>query len=301
MTNKVTKANWVAESPDGTYFAVAGIEEASDGFSRFALWKIDATTGAIVWKMISGNAGSGSGLESVAFSSDGGIIVGGYSAATGPIGDMVFKSSGIITEAAPTVAKLSAADAGGSATPTSFEWTHTETDTVYKGSTKSMRIDSAGNIFANVGTRTAILKIAQATGTIVWKSGQIDANVQSNDIELIAADGGMILVGHHFGSTTTGCVGTGCSVIKGTMMKVDSTGAKVWGPKFFGNYPGGVNQYAGLGVGNWALIYNECWGVTTTYSPVDNSITGYAMACGTGIENCANEQATSGGGFDATT
>jgi hypothetical protein len=97
----------------------------------------------------------------------------------------------------------------------------------------------------------------------------------------------------------TGCVGSGCSVIKGAMMKLDSSGALVWGPKLFGNYPGGVNQFAGLAAGDWALVYTECWGVTATYSSSGNSVTGYAMSCGTGIENCDNEEAASGGGYSA--
>jgi hypothetical protein len=109
----------------------------------------------------------------------------------------------------------------------------------------------------------------------------------------------MILVGHQFGSTMTGCVGSGCSVIKGSMMKLDSSGAKVWGPKLYGNYPGGVNQFTGLASGDWALVYTECWGITATYSSTGNSITGYAMSCGTGIENCDNGEAAAGGGYNA--
>jgi len=100
---------------------VAGIEEDdNEAFSRVAIWKINAADGAIVWKFIYGATGSGSGLESISFSSDGGIIVGGYVDAVGPITDMVFKSSGIITEAKPFIAKISAADAASSTVPTAF-------------------------------------------------------------------------------------------------------------------------------------------------------------------------------------
>lgn len=85
------------------------------------------------------------------------------------------------------------------------------------------------------------------------------------------------------------------------MIELNADGTKKWGPKLYGNYPGGVNQFTGLGIGNWALIYNECWGITTTFDPVTNGITGYAFACGTGIENCNNEGAATGGGFNSTT
>jgi hypothetical protein len=49
--NKTTKALWMAESPDGKYFAVAGMEENADGWSDSVIWKINAADGAIVWKM----------------------------------------------------------------------------------------------------------------------------------------------------------------------------------------------------------------------------------------------------------
>lgn len=236
-----------------------------------------------------GASGSGSGLESIYFSSDGGVIVGGYVEATGPIGDMVFKSSGIITEAKPFIAKISASDYAGSSAPTSWVWSHTETDATYAGSTKSMRLDSNDNIYANVGTRTSVIKLAGSDGSIVWRSGQIDAAVQSNDLELITSTGGMVLIGHHFGTTTEGCVGNGCSVIKGAMIELNADGTKAWGPKFYGNYRGGHNQFFDLDIGNWALIYTECWGITTTFDASTNAPNGYAFACGTGIENCLNE------------
>ena len=41
----------MAESPDGKYFAVAGMEENADGWSDSVIWKINAADGAIVWKM----------------------------------------------------------------------------------------------------------------------------------------------------------------------------------------------------------------------------------------------------------
>lgn len=297
--DKVTKANWVAESPDGTYFIVVGIEEQdSAAFSDMAIWKINAADGSIAWKMTHGAPGQGSGLETAAFTSDGGFVVGGFVDAPGGIGDMVFKSGGIITDAKPFLAKISAASAAGSATPSGFGWTYTEADPVYAGSTKAIRIDASDNIFANVGTRSAVVKL-DSTGGVAWKSGEIDSSIQSNDLELVASDGGIVLVGHQYGTTMTGCVGSGCSVIKGAMMKLDSSGAKVWGPKLFGNYPGGVNQFAGLSAGDWALVYTECWGITAIHSSTGNSIIGYAIACGTGIENCDNEQAASGGGYNA--
>lgn len=296
----MSKANWVAESADGTFFIAVGIEE-QDGaaFSDMAIWKINAADGSVAWKMTHGTPGQGAGLETAAFTSDAGFVVAGFVDAPGGIGDMAFKSGGIVTEAKPFMAKISAADAADSVAPSGFEWTHTEADATYAGSARAIRIDGSDQVFASVGTGSAVIKLSSA-GSIVWRSGQIDSTVQTNDLELVAADGGIVLVGHQFGSTMTGCVGTGCSVIKGAMMKLDSGGVKVWGPKLFGNYPGGVNQFAGLATGDLALVHTECWGISAIYSSTGNSITGYAMSCGTGIENCDNEEAASGGGYDAS-
>ena len=67
------------------------------------------------------------------------------------------------------------------------------------------------------------------------------------------------------------------------MKKLSATGTVEW-TQDYGNYGGGVNQFNGLTPGDWALVYNECWGVAPTYT---NSVQdGYAMACGTGIEGC---------------
>jgi hypothetical protein len=49
--NRTNLALWMAESPDGKYFAVAGMEENAEGFSDAMIWKINAADGAIVWKM----------------------------------------------------------------------------------------------------------------------------------------------------------------------------------------------------------------------------------------------------------
>ena len=68
------------------------------------------------------------------------------------------------------------------------------------------------------------------------------------------------------------------------MIKLDANGVQEW-KQNYGNYPGGVNQYRDSGEGNWALIYNECWGVANTYDSSGNA-NGYALACGTGIEGC---------------
>ena len=69
---------WVAESPDHTYLIVAGIKKSGTG-SIMNIAKLKESDGSIVWEM---THGTGSGVETVAFTSDGGFVVGGYTDST---------------------------------------------------------------------------------------------------------------------------------------------------------------------------------------------------------------------------
>ena len=160
--------------------------------------------------MNSGATGSDSGLQTVYFSSDGGIVVGGY-----------------INDNEPYIAKVDATDAAGSVAPTSFVWEHTVTDAAYEGITKSMRLDSSDNIYAIIGSEPTIIKLAGSDGTVAWTSPTIGTTEDIIDIELITSTGGLIVVGNYQN--------------KGAMIELDSTGTLVWGPTLYGNYPGGVN------------------------------------------------------------
>jgi len=170
-SGKVDKANWVAESPDGTYFIVAGITQASGGTSDMNIAKIAATDGEIIWEM---NHEAESGAETVAFTSDGGFIIGGYLDNETDASEIYFKSSGQVDgeNAKPFIAKVSAADAAGSSAPSSFEWTYTCSDAENYGSAKAIRVDSSDNVFAVIG-HGAVVKLNDA-GEEVWKTDEYE-------------------------------------------------------------------------------------------------------------------------------
>lgn len=108
---------------------------------------------------------------------------------------------------------------------------------------------------------------------------------------MLSEDGGMVLIGHNYDLTNSGCApSTGCTRIRGSIIKVDDMYNKQW-KKLHGNYPGGTNQFAGLTEGPWSQIYTECWGATPMYS--EEGMTGYIMSCGEGIEDCGAEHITS--------
>lgn len=134
-------------------------------------------------------------------------------------------------ESSPFIVKISAADAAGSSVPSDFEWTYFNSEVT--GSTKSIRQDSAGNLFALCGTATSIVKLA-SDGSETWNTGSDHIELgQMND--LVVKDTSLYLAGHIF--TTT---------IFGRMVKIDATDGSMEWTQDYGNYPGGVNQYSGL-------------------------------------------------------
>jgi hypothetical protein len=200
--------------------------------------KLQASDGAIVWEM---QYGSNSGAETVQISSDGGFVVGGFIDSSDSLSTMNFKSGGQVETGTPFIGKISAADAAGSTVPSGFEWTYTNSGSDYAGSAKALRVDSSDNVFSIMGTKSAAVKLDSA-GAEQWATGQLDANAQMNDIE-VASDG-VVLVGQKYSKSYVGCItfsrffSSGCGVIIGHMMKLDTSGAVQWS-KDYGNYAGG--------------------------------------------------------------
>jgi hypothetical protein len=50
--------------------------------------------------------------------------------------------------------------------PKKFDWTYAEPDVIYRGGTKSIRIDGEDTIYASVGRYSAILQIDGDTGEL---------------------------------------------------------------------------------------------------------------------------------------
>ena len=104
--------------------------------------------------------------------------------------------------------------------------------------------------------------------------------MQGGDLE-VDEEGNIFITGH--GGNAKLANGKGQTI--GGLHKYDKDYNLVW-KKTLGNYPGGINQFSGLGKGNPELIFNECWGLTATKDELTDKNTGYIAACGTGIEGC---------------
>lgn len=187
-----------------------------------SILKIDATDGSLVWKMAytgaSGAGGEGFSqgsdaiAETVAFTSDGGFVIGGSIKCKDCIDTMTFKSGGMMTDGSPFIAKVSAADAAATSAPSSFEWTFelvpedlNVTDLYadyykFMGSARSLRIDSSDNVYAIVGTASSMVKL-NGSGVEQWvKYDTTEDKVQMNDLELVSD--GIILAGHRYVTLT---------------------------------------------------------------------------------------------------
>jgi len=194
---------------------------------------------------------------------------------------MLFKSGGIVVDGTPFIGKISAADAKSNKAPVGFKWKYKDTKE-YIGSAKMMRVDSEDNVYAILGTDANVVKLDKY-GKVVAKSKELAKTSQITDLELV--DGGVVLVGLKFYPITEDCHGDGCTSILSHMIKLDSSFKFEWAEDH-GNYKGGLNQFTGLEKGNAALINNECWGISKTFDK-DSTHNGYALACGTGIEECS--------------
>ena len=113
-------------SPDGSYLLATGVRQNSDDKNVFNgyILKLDIKTGKQIWELDigpdSGNiAGSRSGFETIAFTKDGGFIVGGFFRKINPEFPP-FKSQGQVDDAHPIVHKFSTKLAE-SETPTDTE------------------------------------------------------------------------------------------------------------------------------------------------------------------------------------
>lgn len=147
-----------------------------------------------------------------------------------------------------------------------------------------MRVDSSDNIYF-IGHHSGLVKLTSA-GVETWRHNILDSTVQYNDLE-INSDSTITLAGHQYRNVTetNRCWFRDCGAISGIMTKTKTDGTIDWS-KNYGNYKGGVNQFAGIPSSDPALVYTECWGFAKTYASDLTTHNGYALACGSGIEGC---------------
>ena len=178
VTTKHASVVWVAESPDGSYILAVGVKQMTNSKHQRYVVKLNAQTGALIWSFVM-PTGSGfgfrSGYETIAFTQDGGFIVGGYGAATSTTFPH-FKSGGTVDAAKPILQKFSAATASAStmaSAPTpvwSYMCQATGTTCVTIGSSKAVRVyfdQGVEKVVTVPGGRASILVLDATTGAEV--------------------------------------------------------------------------------------------------------------------------------------
>lgn len=254
---------------------LAGFKSTSDATPHAYLAKHDLSTGALLWEMTipPAAAGAASAIEVVQITPDGDLVAGGITDAPKD-GLEGFKSYGNPFGGTAFLMRLSAAQIQADTAPDAPTWSQT-----YAGSTtvKGARpvADATGGFIVLTASEdeTATLIRTDDQGATLWTQSYPDRG-EATDVAVVAVDGvvdGFAFIGHGGDGTT----------LDGFVTKVHTDGTVAW-TKSFGDPIGGVGKFAGLGAGNPALIYDECWGIQAT------SDGGLVTACGTGIEGCDN-------------
>jgi len=306
-SDKHSMFGMVATSPDKTYVLAAGVKEKNNNAHARWIVKLDANTGAEIWsiEMPTGNKdglskNKQSGYESVAFTSDGGFIVGGWANHEG--GWPAFKSGGQVEFGNPLFQKFSAEVAKQnkkfSKPPTpvwTFKCDSNICDRQTVGSMKTMRVfmdNGVEKVVSSPGTGAAVIVVNAVDGTkSAFKKFNFSGSFQ--DVEPITEAGkvtGYAVTGLDSSVTvpkgTGGCIkNDGCGTIYGhvSLIKPDLSGMK-WSTNF-NDFSGGTDNYENLTPLSNAVVITECWGLTATKDSQGNTL-GFAAACGQGIEGC---------------
>ena len=177
----------ISENSFYSYVLAVGVRETNNSGSNQARWvvKIDAQSGSTVWQFELGNdatwAGAKSGYETIAFTEDGGFVVGGFGKFQEE-GFPAFKSGGQVEQATPIIQKFSAETASATSVSSPapvWSWVCGEGNNCSTtGSTKALRVykdNGVEKIAAVPGTRSAIVVVDGSNGNqlqervICWK------------------------------------------------------------------------------------------------------------------------------------
>jgi hypothetical protein len=296
---KSSAVNYVAVSPDKTYVIAAGVIEVSTTVYQRWLVKLNASTGAEIWKIqfpeTDAGVGNKSGFESVAFTADGGFIAGGF--ANYENNFPFFKSAGAVDNGNPIMQKFSkaTADASTMATPPTPEWTWICGGTSNPASTLSSKCPLTVQASVNTMRTFTHNSIEQVVTTFRPNSivilnantgeemnyadlpGAVD-KYQDVEVEVDSAGAvtGFVVGGLTKGqdTTTPGCsfnAGGYCTAWEGLITRIPyDLSTETW-RKSFSDFTGGVGPYTGYTPYGGAMVYTECWSIKTIP-------TGYVLA-----------------------
>jgi hypothetical protein len=262
-------ANNVVATDEAVF--VAGFVTEDDGTLDRNLRKYNLFSGALIWEISYPDTTSRreGALESIHLLENGDAIVGGF--INGSRGSAEgFKSYGNPTSGEATIQYFTAAQLAAGTPPSAPLWSQTYGALI---SVKSVRPLAEGGfvlVASNEDEEAQIMRV-DADGEKMW-SRSIRQHGEVTDVAVLEEGGASVgfMVSGHRGES---------GGIDGSVSRIDLDGEVVW-KKSYGDFPGGVQEFAGLDGGNPALIFDECWGIQATAGG------GAVVACGTGIEGC---------------
>ena len=262
-------ANNVVATDDAVL--VVGFVTQEDRTLDRNLRKYDLFSGALIWEVSypDTTAQREGALESIHLLENGDAIVGGF--INGARGSAEgFKSYGNPTSGDATLMYFTADQLAASEPPSAPLWSQSYSTLV---SVKSVRPLAEGGfvLVASSDDEEAQIMRVDADGEVVW-SRSIAQHGEVTDVAVLVEGGASV------GFVVSGHRGAGGG-IDGSVSRIDLDGEMVWS-RPYGDFPGGVQEFAGLDGGNPQLIFDECWGIQATADG------GAVVACGTGIEGC---------------
>lgn len=305
--DKEEQMGYIATSPDKSYVMASGVIQNWNlsGYKRW-LVKLDAQTGAEIWRVIlpESDAGAGkfSGYESLAFTPDGGLIAGGFGNAINVFPS--FKSGGQVEFGTPLFQKIPASVVNSTTKPKniSFEWTFecnqaNGCSEMAVGSVKTMKLyndNGVNKIAATVGAAPNVVILNADTGALEQYKNIQWNNLDIQDVRPLMQDGavtGFGITGLQRNTIPKGvdeCISnSGCQVTMGHTSMLTANLEPVWNYPF-NDFTGGTGDYLGLTSGNGQMVLTECWGLEVD-TDANGNAKGLIAACGQGVEGCDAE------------
>lgn len=262
-------ANQVVANDEAVF--VAGFVSGDDRTLDRNFRKYDLYTGALIWEISYPDPTSRreGALESITLLENGDVVVGGF--VDGARGSAEgFKSYGNPTSGKATIMYFTAAQLAADEAPSAPLWSETYSAVISAKSVHPLAEGGFVLVASDDDEEARILRVDE-DGEQMWNRS-IRQHGEVTDVAVLV-DGGSSV-----GFVVSGHQGEGGG-IDGSISRIDLDGEMVWN-KTYGDFPGGVQEFAGLDEGNSKLIFDECWGIQATARG------GAVVACGTGIEGC---------------
>ena len=263
--------------PGGGDILVVGYRDEG-GVVKRSLTRLSLTNGSEVWTAtgFGDAAGAHGGWENIDVTADGGaVLLSGWMAKPNTA-EMGYRSGGNTFGGNAVVMQIPVSALSSAPTSADAAWTTTFPAHHAAHAARGLASGEVGVLLwtetdpqaaQNAASGSASVAKLSASGTIVWGSINYGGThkMEGTDLQVSKDGSQLVFVGH---GDCSGATKQLCGKAVGVTA---SAGAVVW-----------TSEFGSCGVPNQCgttIILNECWGLQSLSD-------GYAISCGTGIENC---------------